>query len=243
MFSKAETPPFAIDDDVDTNEDAAPQVPLPRSAAPELQKNLIMRSQLSDDRRAITSTRNGFLEIETPFMVKYTPGGARNYLVPSRVNPAASTRSPQSPQIFKQLLMVAGLRALLPDRALLPRRGPARRPPAGVHADRHRDVVRRRRRTSSTIDGGPDRRAVAEVLGIELTADPAPDDVRRGDGQVRRRQAGPALRARAVRRHRAVRAKSGFKIFAGRRRATAASSRPARARRGREAVARRCSTA
>ena len=68
---------------------------------------------------------------------------------------------PQSPQLFKQLLMVAGHGPVLPDRALLPRRGPARRPPAGVHADRHRDVVHRRGDIYRLIEG-----LIAEIFPI-----------------------------------------------------------------------------
>ena len=75
---------------------------------PALQKNFIARStDLPDD--AALPGRQRFLEIETPFMVKYTPGGARNFLVPSRLNPGQFYALAESPQIFKQLFMVAGM--------------------------------------------------------------------------------------------------------------------------------------
>ena len=114
---------------------------------PALQKNFIDALADHQTTRATTSASNGFLEIETPFMVKYTPGGARNFLVPSRLNPGKFYALAESPQIFKQLFMVAGYRPLLPDRALLPRRGPAPRSPARVHADRRRDVASSTRTT------------------------------------------------------------------------------------------------
>ena len=107
VFSKSETPPFAIEDDLDTNEALRLKYRYLDLRRPKLQKNLIMRSQITRGVRDYLGS-NGFLEIETPFMVKYTPGGARNFLVPSRLNPGNFYALAESPQIFKQLLMVAG---------------------------------------------------------------------------------------------------------------------------------------
>ena len=107
VFSKSDTPPFAIEDDVDTNDSLRLKYRYLDLRRPKLQRNLIMRSHIT---RATREYLNGnrFLEIETPFMVKYTPGGARNFLVPSRLNPGNFYALAESPQIFKQLLMVAG---------------------------------------------------------------------------------------------------------------------------------------
>ena len=107
VFSKAETPPFAIEDKIDTNEALRLKYRYLDLRRPRLQKNLITRSNITKTVREYLSG-NGFLEIETPFMVKYTPGGARNFLVPSRLNPGSFYALAESPQIFKQLLMVAG---------------------------------------------------------------------------------------------------------------------------------------
>jgi aspartyl-tRNA synthetase len=107
VFSKAETPPFMIDDNTDTNEQTRLKYRYLDLRRPRMQKNIIARSTITRTTREYLS-RNGFLEIETPFMVKYTPGGARNFLVPSRLNPGSFYALAESPQIFKQLLMVAG---------------------------------------------------------------------------------------------------------------------------------------
>src|SRR5688572_82932 len=107
VFSKADTPPFQIKDELDTNDSLRLKYRYLDLRRPRLQRNLLMRSQITRTTRDYLG-RNRFLEIETPFMVKYTPGGARNFLVPSRLNPGAFYALAESPQIFKQLLMVAG---------------------------------------------------------------------------------------------------------------------------------------
>jgi aspartyl-tRNA synthetase len=108
IFSRAETPPFEISDDNVSNE----QLRLKHRALdlrrPSLQKNFVLRSQIYQTARRVL-TEHECLEIETPFMVKYTPGGARNFLVPSRLNPGTFYALAESPQIFKQLFMVAGM--------------------------------------------------------------------------------------------------------------------------------------
>ncbi|MEZ4368324.1 MAG: aspartate--tRNA ligase [Kofleriaceae bacterium] len=107
VFSRADTPPFPIEDDLDTNEALRLKYRYLDLRRGPLQKNLIMRSAITRTTRDYLA-QQGFLEIETPFMVKYTPGGARNFLVPSRLNPGNFYALAESPQIFKQLLMVAG---------------------------------------------------------------------------------------------------------------------------------------
>ncbi|MGE5187258.1 MAG: aspartate--tRNA ligase [Acidobacteriota bacterium] len=107
VFSKAETPPFPIEDNIETNDQLRLKYRYLDLRRPELQKKMIARSQITRVTREYLG-KQGFLEIETPFMVKYTPGGARNFLVPSRLNPGQFYALAESPQIFKQLLMVAG---------------------------------------------------------------------------------------------------------------------------------------
>ncbi len=107
VFSRAETPPFPVEDKLDTNEALRLKYRYLDLRRPKLQKNLITRSLITKTVREHLSA-DRFLEIETPFMVKYTPGGARNFLVPSRLNPGSFYALAESPQIFKQLLMVAG---------------------------------------------------------------------------------------------------------------------------------------
>ncbi|MEZ4255583.1 MAG: aspartate--tRNA ligase [Polyangiales bacterium] len=107
VFNRAETPPFEIADDIDTNEEKRLEYRFLDLRRPQLQQNLIRRSKLYQATRGYLAD-NGFLEVETPFLVKYTPGGARNFLVPSRLYPASFYALAESPQLFKQLLMVGG---------------------------------------------------------------------------------------------------------------------------------------
>jgi aspartyl-tRNA synthetase len=107
IFNRSETPPFLIDDKIDTSEEKRlTHRYLDLRRAP-LQRTLIARSKMNALTRSYLN-EHGFLELETPFMGKYTPGGARNFLVPSRLNPGKFYALAESPQIYKQLFMVAG---------------------------------------------------------------------------------------------------------------------------------------
>ena len=107
ILNESRTPPFPMEETVDVKEDARLKYRYVDLRRPHMQRNIILRSKISFAVRE-TLTREGFLEIETPFMTRSTPEGARDYLVPSRVNPGTFYALPQSPQIFKQLLMVSG---------------------------------------------------------------------------------------------------------------------------------------
>ena len=106
ILNESKTPPFPMEETVDVSEDTRLKYRYVDLRRPRMQKNLTTRSQITRITRDYLGD-NGFLEIETPFMVKYTPGGARNFLVPSRLNPGSFYALAESPQIFKQLFMVA----------------------------------------------------------------------------------------------------------------------------------------
>ena len=107
ILNKAMTPPFYIQDGIDVDENVRLKYRYLDLRRPEMQKNIMLRHRVAKLMRDYMD-KHGFLEIETPMLTKSTPEGARDYLVPSRVNPGKFYALPQSPQIFKQLLMVAG---------------------------------------------------------------------------------------------------------------------------------------
>jgi aspartyl-tRNA synthetase len=107
ILSKAETTPFEITNETKVNEELRLKYRYLDLRRAPLQKNIIMRHEIARVTREYFY-ENGFLEIETPMMMKSTPEGARDYLIPSRVHPGKFYALPQSPQIYKQLLMIAG---------------------------------------------------------------------------------------------------------------------------------------
>ena len=107
VLNQSETPPFQLDDE-DVNEESRLRYRYIDLRRPEMQQRLQKRVQVVQAFRAYLD-RNGFLDVETPILTKATPEGARDYLVPSRTHPGSFFALPQSPQIFKQLLMMSGL--------------------------------------------------------------------------------------------------------------------------------------
>ena len=107
ILNEARTPPFPMEEHVDVSEDARLKYRFVDLRRPQMQRNIILRHKISFAVRELLNSM-GFLEIETPFMTRSTPEGARDYLVPSRVQPGSFYALPQSPQLFKQLLMIGG---------------------------------------------------------------------------------------------------------------------------------------
>jgi aspartyl-tRNA synthetase len=107
ILNESRTPPFPMEDEVNVSEDARLKFRYVDLRRPHMQRNILLRSKIAFAVRDHMQSQ-GFLEIETPFMTRSTPEGARDFLVPSRIQPGCFYALPQSPQIFKQLLMVGG---------------------------------------------------------------------------------------------------------------------------------------
>jgi len=107
ILNESRTPPFSLEEGVDISENVRLKYRFLDLRRPSIQRNLILRSRAAAVTREYMQ-KEGFLEIETPFLTKSTPEGARDYLVPSRVSPGMFYALPQSPQLFKQLLMISG---------------------------------------------------------------------------------------------------------------------------------------
>lgn len=107
ILSESETPPFPIEDNISTKEELRLKYRCLDLRRPDIQSNIMMRSKVTTLTRAFLANE-GFLEIETPMLTKSTPEGARDYLVPSRIHPGKFYALPQSPQLFKQMLMCSG---------------------------------------------------------------------------------------------------------------------------------------
>ncbi len=108
ILNKSETPPFAIEEGSNVKDETRLKFRYLDLRRPDVQKNLIARHKIAQIARSFYSD-NGFLEIETPMLTKSTPEGARDYLVPSRVHPGKFYALPQSPQLYKQILMLSGM--------------------------------------------------------------------------------------------------------------------------------------
>ncbi len=168
LLNKSETPPIYIDDKADENELVRLKYRYLDLRRPKLQQNLRMRSDIVTEIRAYMAEM-GFLDIETPILTKSTPEGARDYLVPSRLHKGEFYALPQSPQIYKQLLMLAGFDKYYQlARCFRDEDSRADRQPEFTQLDLEMSFVEPK--DIQTVVEGAYMRIFKKVMGIELTA-------------------------------------------------------------------------
>ncbi len=168
LLNKSETPPIYIDDKADENELVRLKYRYLDLRRPKLQQNLRMRSDIVTEIRAYMAEM-GFLDIETPILTKSTPEGARDYLVPSRLHKGEFYALPQSPQIYKQLLMLAGFDKYYQlARCFRDEDSRADRQPEFTQLDLEMSFVEPR--DIQTVVEGAYMRIFKKVMGMELTA-------------------------------------------------------------------------
>ena len=189
ILNESRTPPFPMEDNVDVKEDARLKYRYVDLRRPRMQHNIILRSKIASAVRQELNDQ-GFLEIETPFMTRSTPEGARDYLVPARVSPGNFYALPQSPQIFKQLLMVAGFDKYFQIvRCFRDEDLRADRQPEFTQIDLEMSFPQQ-----ETIYEVIERmlKAVVKAAGVEMQISAAAPDLRGGHALLRKRQTRPA---------------------------------------------------
>ncbi len=221
VLNPARDLPFALHEH--TNEDLKLKYRYLDLRRPDMQRMMRLRMRLVAALRRHLDAR-GFQDIETPILTKATPEGARDYLVPSRVHAGDFYALPQSPQLFKQLLMVAGFdRYYQIARCFRDEDLRADRQPEFTQLDMEFAFVDERG-VQDTVEAMI-RAMFKEVAGVELAESVSAHDVRRGDAPLRLGQARPSHRAGAGRRRREREARSSSRCSPKRRTAPAAASR------------------